>query len=215
MIKIFKENEATPISSKGYFTSLVSTIQYSDISASGHAVDAPMSNEDSDTALRPLADYLDRNLETLCRYLSTLMAQEVIKKIWDEILIQIEALMIPPLFGSIDPNRRIMNKRQLSLADWTLRIMLEFFHADGEGMGIPIKTLETKKYSDVKTLIKQYHSDGARIKREYELSLLSGMEKEYLLKLARLRSEKDKGDVALKSWVESQLITRKDRRQSK
>jgi hypothetical protein len=144
------------------------------------------------------------------------MAQEVIKRIWDEILIVLESLLIAPLYGQIERERRILNRRQLSVARWTLDILKDFFHADGEGMGIPHKVLESRKYTELVSLIKYYETDLTRLKREYELSLLGGREKAYLLKLIRFRNEKREGvpvgeKEEARIWFESQLAKRKEK----
>jgi hypothetical protein len=143
------------------------------------------------------------------------MAQEVIKRIWDEILMVLESLLIAPLYGRIESDRRILNRRQLSVARWTLDILKDFFHADGEGMGIPHKVLESRKYTELVSLIKYYETDLTRLKREYELSLLGGREKAFLLKLIRFRIEKEVMGVSekeeLKIWFESQLAKRTEK----
>lgn len=216
LISVFKQHEATVIPAKSYFSSLITAVEYSDQTASGVSIQRELNEREADDALKPLADYLDKNLEILCRSLSTRMAQEVIKRIWDEILLVMEFLLIAPLYGQIEKERRILNKRQLSVAGWTLSILKDFFHADGEGMGIPVKVLESRKYSELMKLIKCYQNDLSRLRREYELSLLGGGEKEYLLKLLRLRIERQVNlETAerdeMKGWFENQLNARKER----
>jgi hypothetical protein len=59
-------------------------------------------------------------------------------------------------------------------------------------MGLPTKVLDTPHYKECMQLISNYHGDMSRLKREYELSLLTvrGREKELILRLIRLRVEK-------------------------
>ena len=141
------------------------------------------------------------------------MAQEVIKRTWDETLLITEQILIPTLYGQIERDRKVLNKRQVSAADWTLKILKDFFYADGGGLSN--RTLETRKYADLLALINQYSIDFSRLKRDYELSLLSGREKEYLLRLIRFRIEKeddfkDKDDA--KKWFDNQLVKRRERK---
>lgn len=190
-------------------------MEYSNETASGKSINVALNDRDADEALKPLAEYLDKNLEILCRSLSTPMAQEVIKRIWDEILVVLESLLLSPLYGQIEKDRRILNRRQLSVANWTLNILKDFFHADGEGMGIPHKVLESRKYTELISLLKYYETDLSRLKREYELSVLGGREKAFLLKLIRFRMEKTESLAAadkedLKTWFEAQLVKRKE-----
>ncbi len=51
--------------------------------------------------LKSLIEYLERNLTTLVVSLSTRMAQEVIKRTWDEMLVVNEQLLVPPLYGQM------------------------------------------------------------------------------------------------------------------
>lgn len=213
MAKAIREHEAVPLPSKSFFSSLTSSIQYSEETAAGVSIHKAISESEGDTALLPLTDYLDRNLKTLCDSLSPQMAQEVIKRIWEESLLVIEAILIPPLYGQIERERRYLNRRQISMAEFTVQDLRAFFHGDGGELGLPLRVLDTKKYSDVRSLLACYHDSVDRLKREYEMSLLSGREKEFLLRIVRLRFEKEDGLSATvkdegKIWVEQQLTKR-------
>ena len=48
-------------------------------------------------AIVPLFDYFDANLQTLNTYLSDATKQEVMSRVWKELLKTIEGLLIPPL----------------------------------------------------------------------------------------------------------------------
>lgn len=48
-------------------------------------------------AIIPLFDYFDANLQTLNTNLSDVTKQQVMAKVWKEILMTIEGLLIPPL----------------------------------------------------------------------------------------------------------------------
>ncbi|KAJ3328963.1 hypothetical protein HDU76_008921 [Blyttiomyces sp. JEL0837] len=215
--KSIKEHEAAPLPSKSFFSSLTAAVQYSNQTQSGIAIDQRVTSAEADVLLEPLADYLNRNLMTLCRLLSVTMAQEVIKRTWDDTLSLIDYVLVPALYGQIERDRRVLNKRQVSMAEWSLRILRDFFHADGEEMGLPLKTLESRKYVDLTTLMTQYHVEIARLRRDYELSLLQGREKELLLRLLRLRFEKQEDMTAAdreegKKWFEAQLVKRREKK---
>lgn len=219
LLDVFKQNEAMALPAKSYFSSLISAVEYSDETASGISINVELNDRDADLALKPLAEYLDKNLEILCRSLSVPMAQEVIKRIWDEVLVVLEGIMVSPLYGRIGGERRVLNRRQVSACRWSLSILKDFFHADGEGMGIPHKVLESRKYSELVNLIKYYEIGLERLKREYELSLLGGREKGYLLKLVRFRIERggesEEEKEGLRVWFESQLVKRKEKTRSR
>ncbi|RKO97121.1 hypothetical protein CAUPRSCDRAFT_6993 [Caulochytrium protostelioides] len=215
--KLIMAEAAVPAPSRGFFSSLTTGTQYSNETAGGVAVDKPFTGDEADSALAPLTEYLDKNLETLCISLSTLMAQEVIKRTWDEALNMIESTVVIPLYGQIESSRRVMNPRQISLAQWAVQILYDFFHADGAGLGLAKKVLETRRYIQVSSLLASYGTETSRLRREYELALLGSREKEYLLRLIRFRIERpDEMPAAvrdeLRQWFEAQLVRRKQSR---
>ncbi|KAJ3203099.1 hypothetical protein HDU67_010392, partial [Dinochytrium kinnereticum] len=217
LLKSLKEHEAAPIPSKSFFTPLLSGVQYSNMTSSGLPIDQPVTSAEADHLLAPLTDYLNKNLEILIASLSPTMAQEVIKRIWEETLTTLERSLVPPLFGQMEKDRRVLNKRQVSMVEWSVRILRDFFHADGADLGLPVKTLEGRRYVDLTALVSAYHAEMPRLRREYELSLLQGREKELVLRLVRLRVEKME-DAAVgdreegRKWVEVQLASRRERR---
>ncbi|KAJ3022138.1 UNVERIFIED_CONTAM: hypothetical protein HDU68_009306 [Siphonaria sp. JEL0065] len=215
LTKALKEQEAAPVP-KGYFEAAFKKTQYSNVTVAGQPVDKSVSSREADDILAPLTDYLNKNLDTLFSGLSSKMATEVIKKIWEDNLLIIEGALVPQLYGRIESDRRVLNKRQVSILNWTLDILKQFFHADGADLGLPIKTLETRKYVHNAKIIDVYDRDLKKLKADYEASLLAGREKEYLLRLIRLRFEKqddltnadrDEG----KKWVDVQLVNRKEK----
>ncbi|KAJ3385856.1 hypothetical protein HDU84_001985 [Entophlyctis sp. JEL0112] len=212
--KALKEQEAAPVP-QGYLGVFMQT-QYSNATAAGVSIDKTVSSREADDILAPLTDYLNKNLDTLFSGLSSKMATEVIKKIWEESLLIIESCLIPQLYGPIEKDRRVLNKRQISILNWTLDILKQFFHADGAELGLPIKTLETRKYVHNAKLLDSYDRDLKKLKSDYEMSLIQGRDKEYILRLIRVRIEKDDGlttqqrDEARK-WFEVQLVNRKEK----
>jgi hypothetical protein len=202
------------VPAKSFFSSLTSSVQYSENTAAGALISQALTETEADTALAPLTDYLNKNFELLCVSLPPSMAQEAIRRIWDETLVILESVVIPPLYGPIDKERRIFNLRQISLLEKTLKILKAFFHADGEGMGIPILYLETTKYLDISNIISRYNTDIPRLKRECELGIQSGRNKEAILRLVRLLFEKSDSIEASekedhRKWLLEQIETRK------
>ncbi|RKO83581.1 hypothetical protein BDK51DRAFT_50831, partial [Blyttiomyces helicus] len=179
--KSIKDHEAAPLPSKSFFSSLTTATQYSTKTAAGRPIAEPVSAKEADDGIATLTDYLNKNLETLCSLLSTRMAQEVIRRTWDETLLIIEFLLVPPLYGLLERDRRVLNPRQVSMALATINIMRDFFHADGQDLGLPLRALDTRKYADVTALIDCYDSDVGRLRREYELGVLGGKDREFLL----------------------------------
>jgi len=66
-----------------------------------------------------------------------------------------------------------------------IKILFKFFHAEGEGLGLPKSTLrKAPKYRDLNVLITNYDLNVDELKEEYESS-----KKQQILKLLRLYSQ--------------------------
>ena len=191
LVRTVKEHESIPLPSKGFFSALTTAVEYSKFTASGASIDTPIPESQAEQSLGILIDYLNKNLEILCMSLSPSMAQEVIKRLWDESLLIIESLLAPTLYGEIERDRRLLNRRQTSMVKWSLGMLRDFFHADGEGLGIPYNILDTRKFAEVTAMIERSRDSLQKLCREYELTLLAGRDKEYLLRVIRARVERD------------------------
>ncbi|KAJ3022360.1 hypothetical protein HKX48_006394 [Thoreauomyces humboldtii] len=216
IIRVIKSHEAVPVPSKSFFSSLTTAVQYSNVTATGASIDDSLSDGDADVALDPLIEYLNKNLGTLDVYLSERMSQEVIRRCWDEIVAVVEWTLVPPLYGPIERDRRILNRRQSSMASATLRLLKDFFHADGNG--VTNRLLETRKFTQVSALVDaEYHTDVPRLRREYEKELLRGRDREHVLRLVRVKIEKDEAHgftnaqlEEARQWIDAQLTRRKE-----
>jgi len=175
------------------------------VTATGHNVLDPISMLECETSLAPLTRYLNRNLQTLCLGLSPKMAKIVITKIWCEVLIIIENIMIPQLFGPIEKDRKMLNPRQLAVIDNAFKILYSFFHADGQGMGLSTDLLEHgSKYKGIIHLLTIYGRPPINIQKEYEIF----PEREYLLKIIRLHAHLSTNPVIktkLTKWLEQSI----------
>lgn len=215
-LKSLKDQEAAAVASN-FFQSLTSSAEYSDRTANGAFVTDPMPISEADTTIDPIIEYLNRNLATLTDYLSVRLAQEVIRRCWEEILSMMEHALVPQLFGAVEKDRRILNNRQTSLMKFTIQELKVFFNAEGAEMGLPLKLLESRKYNDCMILIEKYQQDIKRNKREYELELLKGKDRETLIRLIRLKIERlpsneypEELKHADREWIDQQISRRKD-----
>lgn len=182
LTKACKDNEAAPSPAKSIFSL---TKALSNVTASGKSIDTNLTPQEAEEALLPLTEYLDKNLETLCSSLSSKMAQEVIFRTWCDILVVLENLMVPQMYGAVERERKILNKRQINFIQTALDILFDFFHAEGEGLGLPKSTLrKAPKYRDISILITNYNKTVDELKEEYEIT-----KKPHILKLIRLYSQ--------------------------
>jgi len=124
LTKACKDNEAAPLPNKSIFSL---TKSFSNLTPSGKSIDAKLTPQEAEEALLPLTEYLDKNLETLCSSLSSKMAQEVIFRTWCDILVILENLMVPQMYGAVERDRRILNKRQINFIEVALDVSFFFF----------------------------------------------------------------------------------------
>lgn len=185
---------------------------------SGISVDKDSTEVEVDILLEPLTDFLHKNLGTLYSNLPTNLSQEVIRKKWEDFLLIIETILVPNIYSMIEKERRVMNKRQVSILKYVIKVLLDFFHGDGNGLAI--RTMQTKRYTDIMGLLSMHHQSITILKSEFESSVRDGREKMLALRLVRLKydkldeldpSEKEEG----KRWIESQLSLLKDKRNNR
>ncbi|WWC67647.1 uncharacterized protein I206_101557 [Kwoniella pini CBS 10737] len=101
-----------------------------------------------ETAIHPLFDYLDTNNHTLASSLSPDSMQMVMAKLWKQILMTIEALIVPPL--SDKPSRmRALNDGELDIALKWLKFLRDFFYVGGDASGVPLGTLQNAKFNEI------------------------------------------------------------------
>lgn len=120
--------------------------------------DGGATDEEVEAAIGPMCDYLNENLQVLNSTLSNSAREAVMTKIWKEILIIIEGLLVPSL-GDTPSNLKPLHDRELDVVFKWLRFLLNFFHAEGEGMGM--EELQNAKYREIMSLRLYYdwHTD--------------------------------------------------------
>ena len=206
-----KDNEDTAIPSSSLFQAMTVAVQYNSTEYSGltvkkFSVNEPLPESEIDDILQPLLNYLEKNLITLCDQLPSLIARAIIERVWNEALHCCVDILVPPLYGLHSQKELLIVQK--SFIETSVYFLKEFFHGGGGEFGLAYDLLENQRYKDLQELIWFYTKDIQKIKREYELSLVGGSEKELLLRLIRLKSENN--DVE-KGWFVSQLGNRKNK----
>lgn len=108
----------------------------------------PPSDAEIESAIHPLFDYLDANNHTLASTLSADAMQGVMSKLWKQILMTIEGLIVPPL--SDKPSHlRPLTDGELDIALKWLKFLRDFFYAGGAEGGVPLATLQSAKYNEI------------------------------------------------------------------
>lgn len=88
-----------------------------------------VSDEDCDNALGPLLDYLEASLPILYDYLTTEGMTMVITKLWKEILVAIESLLMPPLSTALSDRS--------SLTEIEMHVVFKVVEVSRCFMGVP------------------------------------------------------------------------------
>jgi hypothetical protein len=210
--KIIKDQDLASLTARNFFTALSSSGPK--LTSSGHSIDVPVSTAEADNLVSPITDYLNKNFEILCGAMDMKMAQGVIRLLWEDILLYVENILVPALFGQIESSRRIFNVRQTSLIKCMLVILRDFVNHDGEEMGIPLSVLQSPRYYDLMHLMEIYFIDLIRVRRDYELMLSQGKDNELVIRLFRFRLERESSELTnsqrdeQKKWFASQIIKR-------
>jgi hypothetical protein len=126
--------------------------------------DVGATDEEVEAAIGPMCDYLNENLQVLNSTLNDSAREAVMSKIWKEILIIIEGLLVPSL-GDTPSSMKPLQDRELDIVFKWLRVgtliqiqantdhfqfLLNFFYAEGEGMSM--EELQNAKYREIMSL---------------------------------------------------------------
>ncbi|KAL0952399.1 hypothetical protein HGRIS_006675 [Hohenbuehelia grisea] len=111
-------------------------------------------------AILPLFDYFDANLQTLNTYLSDNAKEMVMTRVWKEILIVIEELLIPPL-SDVGSDMKSLGDKEVDIVFKWLKFLRDYFYANGEGP-VPLEVLQNQKYRETMSIRLYYdwHSDA-------------------------------------------------------
>lgn len=114
-------------------------------------------------AIAPLFDYFESNLQTLNTYLNDATKEMVMARLWKEILVIIEGLLIPPL-SELPSDMKPLRDKEVDIVFKWLKVrgalllgqpiltfpqfLRDYFYAGGEGP-IPLEMLQNQKYRDI------------------------------------------------------------------
>ncbi|KIR54463.1 cytoplasmic protein [Cryptococcus gattii Ru294] len=101
-----------------------------------------------ETAIHPLFDYLDVNNHTLASTLSSDEMELVMAKLWKQILVTIEGLIVPPLSDKRS-HMRPLGDMELDIALSWLRFLKDFLYAGGDSSGVSSTILQNQRYHDL------------------------------------------------------------------
>ena len=106
-------------------------------------------------ALKPLFAYFDDNFAIMNQTLTSGAMVMVMTRLWKEVLVTVEALLVPPLSDKLSAQRQLSQQEVDIVYKW-LQYLFDFFHAvdedTGEANGVPLDVLRSPKYFDITTL---------------------------------------------------------------
>ncbi|KAF6844370.1 C2 domain containing protein [Colletotrichum musicola] len=121
-------------------------------------------------ALQPLFHYFDQNFTIMNQTLTHATMQAVMTRLWKEVLMAIEHLLVPPLSDKPSPQRPLTQKELDIVYKW-LQLLFEFFNAKddtGKECGVPQDVLKSPKWHELAALNFFYFEDTQNLIRESE-----------------------------------------------
>ncbi|KAI1820220.1 hypothetical protein F4861DRAFT_543121 [Xylaria intraflava] len=113
-----------------------------------------LTDADVENALQSLFTYFNDNFSTMKQTLTDATMVAVMTRLWKEVLMAIEALVVPPLSDK-PSSQRPLNQRELDVVFKWLKLLYGFFNAQdetGEVMGVPAEVLKSPKYHELNSL---------------------------------------------------------------
>jgi hypothetical protein len=122
-------------------------------------------------ALKPLFVYFDDNFAIMQQTLTSEAMIAVMTRIWKEVLVTIEGLLVPPLSDK-PSQQRPLTQQELDVVFKWLQSLFEFFNAvdeeTGEANGVPTNVLKNPKYHELQMLNFFYFEPTESLVRESE-----------------------------------------------
>jgi hypothetical protein len=110
---------------------------------------------DKENALKPLFAYFNENFQIMKQTLTDASMIMVMTRLWKEVLLAIEGLLVPPLSDKPSSQKPLTQAELDTVFQW-LEMLFDFFHArddeTGEVLGVPADVLKSPKYHELQTL---------------------------------------------------------------
>lgn len=122
-------------------------------------------------ALTHLFAYFDENFAIMKQTLTDATMIAVMTRLWKEVLMTIENLLVPPLSDKPSTKKPLMRKELDIVYHW-LEMLFAFFNAkdeySGEQLGVPAEVLKSPKWHELASLNFFYFEDTNNLIRESE-----------------------------------------------
>ncbi|KAJ2296524.1 hypothetical protein H4R23_006742, partial [Coemansia sp. Cherry 401B] len=118
-------------------------------------------------ALIPLIDYLEDNLHTLFVHLYDGVANGVLARVWHEVLVALEDILLPPLRGQSKGGAKPMTETDLGNVFDCLDFLKWYFGGGDDGDGMAVEVLESRKYRELAEVRHMYFMMTKELVDEY------------------------------------------------
>ncbi|KAM3425413.1 Uncharacterized protein BST61_g7359 [Cercospora zeina] len=159
---------------RGYFSRVTNQVQGKSLAVSTPPPQAPTGTalvEQANNALKPLLQYFDDNFAIMKQTLTDSAMTMVMTRLWKEVLVQIESLLVPPLSDKPSAQKPLTQAEVDVVYKW-LQILFEFFnamdHETGRADGVPTDVLKSPKYHDLQNLAFFYFESTDNLVRTSE-----------------------------------------------
>ncbi|KAJ3474175.1 hypothetical protein NLG97_g9958 [Lecanicillium saksenae] len=122
-------------------------------------------------ALTPLFTYFDENFAIMKQTLTDATMLAVMTRLWKEVLMTIENLLVPPV-SEKPSSQKSLGHKELDIVYHWLNLLFGFFNAkdehSGEQLGVPAEVLKSPKWHELASLNFFYFEDTHNLIRESE-----------------------------------------------
>lgn len=105
-------------------------------------------------AIEPLLTYFNENFAIMKQSLTDASMIMVMTRLWKEVLLSIEALLVPPLSDK-PSTQKPLTQQEMDIAFKWLEVLFDFFNArdeTGVAQGVPVDVLKSPKYHELASL---------------------------------------------------------------
>ncbi|KAJ2908133.1 hypothetical protein GGI21_003191 [Coemansia aciculifera] len=118
-------------------------------------------------ALIPLVDYLEDSLHTLFVRLYDNTANGVICKVWHEVLVTLEDILLPPLLGASKGTAKALTEADMRNIFDCLDFLKWYFEGGTDKDGIPEEILASRKYQELLMVREMYFMTSKELMDAY------------------------------------------------
>ncbi|KAI8098717.1 uncharacterized protein BX664DRAFT_354245 [Halteromyces radiatus] len=126
--------------------------------------------QDCEDCIAPVLDYLERNLQILNDNLSETNMQLVIMKIWKDILLTLEGIMLPPL-SEHQSDMIPLDEYEMHVVFKWLELLKILFNGGEDGDAVPLDRLENSSYHALLAINAAYAMETDKLMEIYNTVL--------------------------------------------